>query len=337
VCDLKLEFDQDRIVNMVTVAMEDDLRGWLYLVVQALNFQCRLGGNHPLLKGDSARRFFGPASLVQVEALRYLARSVCAFLKQCSDKVPMLEWESELKSSAVSYTGEGVYAAEKFDKERLMLALPPKHACGSVLATEVSDGWVRGVLENPEWILKNPDDLGEMPKTPRVWAEDAEWELIAAELVDRGVLVPIEEECIAQVRGRRVLGGLFGVRKSRRGKVQGPQRLVMNIIPSNWLQDTIEGDMGLLPTTDKWKSLILRNGEVLLTSSEDLKCCFCVYRLPVVWHRYVALSKPVRRAALGLAGGGSVFAAAAVAPMGWISATGIIQHTHRRLLREWVP
>eukprot|EP00959_Pyramimonas_sp_CCMP1952_P392357 8221926-Pyramimonas_sp.AAC.1 len=94
----------------------------------------------------------------------------------------MLEWESALKSSTVSYTGEGVYAAEKLDRVRLMLALPPNRARGSVLATEVSDGWIRGVLENPEWILENPEDLEEMPKTPRVWAQDAEWELIAAEL-----------------------------------------------------------------------------------------------------------------------------------------------------------
>eukprot|EP00959_Pyramimonas_sp_CCMP1952_P204426 4275068-Pyramimonas_sp.AAC.1 len=173
----------------------------------------------------------------------------------------MLEWESELKSSAVSYTGEEVYAAEKLDRERLMLALPPKHARGPVLATEVSDGWIRGALGKPKWIFKNPEDLGEMPNTPRVWAEDAEWELIAAELVDRGILVPIEEECIAQVRGRCVLGGLFGARKSGHGKGQGPQRLAMNIIPSNWLQETIEGDMGHMPATDKWKSLIVRNGE----------------------------------------------------------------------------
>ncbi|CAK0844516.1 unnamed protein product, partial [Prorocentrum cordatum] len=298
VCDLKLEFDQGRVVNVVTVAMEDGVGGWLYLAVQALNFQCRMGGERPPLKGGSARRFFGPASLVQVKAPRHLARSVCAFLEQCNDKAPMLEWGSELKSSAASRAGE---------------------------------------LENPEWIHKNPEDLGEMPKTPRVWAEGAGWELIAAELVDRGILVPIEEECIAQVRGGRVLGGLFGARKSGRGKGQGPRRLVMNIFPNSWLQETIEGDVGLLPTTDKWESLILRNGEVLLTSSEDLKCCFYVCRLPVVWHRYMALSKPVRRAALGLAGSGSVFVAAAVTPMGRVSATGIIQHIHRRQLREWVP
>ncbi|CAK0812662.1 unnamed protein product, partial [Prorocentrum cordatum] len=320
----------------VDPSFEDDLNGWLKLTVLSLNFQYALGGKHPGLKMAPWKVRHGPASAVQLKALRLLARSVGTFLCQYEGSVANLDWTQELKSSAVSYTGMEVYPAEQLDRERLLLALPAKEACGSVLATEVSEGWIRSVLEHPEWVMKSPAELGEMPKTPRVWAEDDEWELIAAELVNRGILVPIEADEIVKVKGRRVLGGLFGVRKSGHVKGSGPQRLVMNIIPSNWLQETVQGDMGLLPTTDKWKSIILRSGEVMMSSSEDLKCCFYVYRLPAVWHKYMALSKKVSRSCLGLDGTGEVHVAAAVIPMGWVSATGIIQHIHRWLLREWL-
>ena len=53
------------------------------------------------------------------------------------------------------------------------------------------------------------------------WAEDDEWELIAAELVNWGILVPIEADEIVKVEGRRVLSGLFGVRKSGHAKGSG--------------------------------------------------------------------------------------------------------------------
>ncbi|CAK0878059.1 unnamed protein product, partial [Prorocentrum cordatum] len=295
---------------MVALAVEDYMNLWLYWAVQTLGFQSRLGGKHQLLRDDSARRFFGLACFAQAKASRHLARSGCAFLEQHSDEVPNLEWKSELKSSAVGHTGEEVHPAEKLDRERLMIALPPKHADGSVLASEASGGWIRGVLENPEWVLRNPDELGEMPKTLLVWEEGAVWELIAAELVDRRILGPIEEECIVQVRGRRVLGGFFRVRRSGHSMGLGPQRLVMTIIPSNWLQEAIEGD--------------------------ELGWCFYVYPLPEVWHKYMALSKFVSRDVLGLAMAGRVFAAAAAIPMGWISETELSQHIRRRLVREWV-
>ncbi|CAK0818913.1 unnamed protein product [Prorocentrum cordatum] len=279
----------------VDPSFEGDLNGWLKLTVLSLNFQYALGGKHPGPKMAPWKVRHGPASAVQLKALRLLARSVGTFLCQYEGSVANLDWTQELKSSAVSYTGMEVCPAEQLDRERLLLALPPKEACGSVLATEVSEGWIRSVLEHPEWVMKSPAELGEMPKTPRVWAEDDEWELIAAELVNRGILVPIEADEIVKVKGRRVLGGLFGVRKSGHAKGSGPQRLVMNIIPSNWMQETVQGDMSLPPTTDKWKSIILRSGEVMMSSSEDLKCCFYVYRLPAVWHKYMALSKKVTK------------------------------------------
>ncbi|CAK0817390.1 unnamed protein product [Prorocentrum cordatum] len=83
----------------------------------------------------------------------------------------------------------------------------------------------------------------------------------------------------------------------------------------------VEGDMPMLPHSDKWKSVILRSGEVMLWSAEDLTCYLYVYSLRDVWLKYMAISKPVRRCIAGPPGKGMICLAAVVMPMGWISAT----------------
>ena len=81
----------------------------------------------------------------------------------------------------------------------------------------------------------------------------------------------------------------------------------MNVMPPNAIQRTKRGGMDLLPLSEKWKSAVLRSGEVLCMSSEDLKCCFYVHRLPVAWRPYFAFPTPVNRKALGLSGEGEVY------------------------------
>jgi len=46
--------------------------------------------------------------------------------------------------------------------------------------------------------------------------------------------------------------GLIGVSKASYTKGTDLQRLIMNIIPSNHVQLTIEGDMQSLPTDSEW-------------------------------------------------------------------------------------
>eukprot|EP00973_Karenia_brevis_P088064 12212257-Karenia_brevis.AAC.1 len=108
----------------------------------------------------------------------------------------------------------------------------------------------------------------------------------------------------------------------------------MNVIPSNHVQHVIQGDMEALPTDSQWRCIILRDGEYIRWSSADLKCCFYVFRLPVAWRPYLAFERPVERSVIGLEGPGTIHLCSAVAPMGWISATGVIQHLHRNLLRR---
>ena len=90
--------------------------------------------------------------------------------------------------------------------------------------------------------------------------------------------------------------------------------------------------MKTLPNWEAWSPIVLEAGEVLLWSSEDLKCCFYVYAFPAAWRPFMTFNKPIRSELLGLAPGKLVWLASAVGPMGWTSATGAVQHIHRRLL-----
>eukprot|EP00972_Heterocapsa_arctica_P052018 7653761-Heterocapsa_arctica.AAC.1 len=74
----------------------------------------------------------------------------------------------------------------------------------------------------------------------------------------------------------------------------------------------------------------------MLLSGEDMQGCFHVFRLPAVWRKWFALSKPIHRRG----DGGvlqEVWLTVGVVPMGWLSAVGIVQHIHRRLGGSVLP
>ncbi|CAK0839771.1 unnamed protein product, partial [Prorocentrum cordatum] len=251
---------------------------WVHAIVTGLNY-------HYARSWSAAPE--APPSAVQRQALSNLLYEVRVFCDQCSGPIPIVDWESELTAAATSYDGEEVCPAEPLDRTRLLEALPPIDACATVKAVDVTEGWIQ------------------------VWASTSEWELIAGDLVTRGILKPIEYDEIVEVRGQTIRGGMFGAKKGSHVKGEGPQRLVMNTIPSNFLQHAIEGDMPLPPHGHKWKSIVPRSWDVLLWSAEDLKCCFYVYSLCDAWLKYMAISKPVRRAVVGLPGEGLAYLAAA--------------------------
>ena len=97
----------------------------------------------------------------------------------------------------------------------------------------------------------------------------------------------------------------------------------------------IEGDMSLLPLTNSWHVLMLEHGQVVLLSSEDMKCAFYLFRLPDSWLPWLCFSLPATRGALGLDGDATELMdiALAVVPTGWDSATGVVQHVHRSLCK----
>ena len=78
--------------------------------------------------------------------------------------------------------------------------------------------------------------------------------------------------------------------------------------------------------------MISENGETLVWSGEDLKCCFYVFKVPQPRRKWMAFAAPVARSCFFPGSTGVVYLCSKVVPMGWISATGVIQHVQRRVL-----
>eukprot|EP00971_Amphidinium_carterae_P205454 4077458-Amphidinium_carterae.2 len=262
-----------------------------------------LFGAKPLLGAELTGR--------QQDVLERLLEEVSGFLERFGEvQVSFSGVEVNLSKKAISYEGSELYTAESFAWSNLDYALPPAGLAGRVELLPLCSPSIQELLLHPERSLKPLSEV-ELPlSTPGVWCSDQEWCRVAVNLVDQGIL---EAEAIPfspiTVGGKPVLNGLF----------------------SNALQQPILGDMGLLPHHSMWSSLSLPRGQVLLWSSEDLKCAFYLFSLPPCWRPYMAISTQVPGHLLG-SSESWVYLSVRVLPMGWLSACGVIQHVHRRLI-----
>eukprot|EP00972_Heterocapsa_arctica_P023834 3511912-Heterocapsa_arctica.AAC.1 len=57
----------------------------------------------------------------------------------------------------------------------------------------------------------------------------------------------------------------------------------------------IIGDLDYLPLPNEYIGAVVDDDEVMLLSGDDMRGCFHVFRLPVVWRKWFALSKPIHR------------------------------------------
>ena len=222
-----------------------------------------------------------------------------------------------------------------------------------IAGPEVADS-----LRDPESMLVAPEERVAV-RPALVHASDEEWDKIGAELLRRGVVVEIDPNEAPVVCGSRILVGAFGVVKS--GVPVPPAtrvlRLIINAIPSNSVQRPILGDVEKMPVGGEWLYVCLGENDMILWSSDDISGCFHVFSLPVPWRRWMILSKPIRQPVRGSTdsrgvdrgcGGNAprdhssnvrlrqVWLALAVIPMGWLSAVGVVQHLHRRMVTAGV-
>eukprot|EP00971_Amphidinium_carterae_P058295 1153084-Amphidinium_carterae.2 len=151
-----------------------------------------------------------------------------------------VDWTSELRKKFVGYDRAEVHTAEEFTWEQLLPALPPKHLTGKVQLVDLRNENMKELLLNPLLVLKEEHDIPPLPHAPCVWCSDAEWDIVGPKLLEHGVLEIIDYENIAEVRGKKLLNGLFGVRKTTTG-TDGALRLIINLVPSNSTQMTTTG------------------------------------------------------------------------------------------------
>ena len=269
-----------------------------------------------------------PPTRVQCRSVEHLlqqARIACAW----SEKVKELDWEDFFNIKGVDYKGDEVLVARSTGWENLRHALPDE--IGRVnLVDVVSHGLVDYVKGFEDFLVPEEDRIHVRP--PKVVVPPEDWEVLAMNLVKRGVCSVIGGEEVFRVQGKRLLNGLFGVSKQEFAGSVEVHRLIMNLIPLNKIVRGVDGDIATLPAWSSMSPLFLDEGQELLVSSEDVRCFFYIFRTPPEWRKFMAFNRPLPRSMWPVDGTDSAyFLCADVLPMGFKNSVSIAQNIHRNI------
>jgi hypothetical protein len=138
-----------------------------------------------------------------------------------------------------------------------------------------------------------PVDEQSIGKTPSVMVFDEHWEELASNLVSRGLCEVVHESSLHHVGQSVLLNGLFAVGKDEIKNGIAVTRLIMNLKPWNTISRSLSGDVGTLPMVTNMGAMHIHDNEVLMTSSEDLRCFFYLFRVPETWVRFMGFGKRV--------------------------------------------
>ena len=113
--------------------------------------------------------------------------------------------------------------------------------------------------------------------------------------------------------------------------------MIINAIPANALQQTIEVDIRTLPYFGPWSAISIdEEDRVVVWKELDMTSAFYVFRLESAWYKFQTLVKPVSgqfvsRWVPKLWAEESVYPVVAVMAMGLKSSCGLLQQIHRKL------
>ena len=304
---------------------------WHGLVVVGLNFLWTGGSKlRSVCRGEPTK-----AQQLALDRLWMVVKDFVDDSSESQEKVPksptLGEWGKKLGDVRISYHGEIIEKAQVLTLAQIMPGLPPPGYGGSVPLVELCDGELKEKLLNPLGNLLAEEEMPEDLPQPRVHASSGQWELIAKELFERGLVEPVEEP--HQVRGKIITNGAFGVPKP--GKYLEDERPILRLIMDfrgvNSAMKVLEGDIRSLTGAPAMQHIVLPNSSVIRVSAEDLIAAFYLFRLPDGWAKLMCFGEKVPWTALGISRPGTVYLGARVLPMGWSSAVGVLQHAHRRL------
>ena len=89
-------------------------------------------------------------------------------------------------------------------------------------------------------------------KQARMRIEHEEWVILAKELLDRNICKVLRKDQLIEHNGSCLLNGIFSVGKNKFIVDENSQslevlRLIINLVPSNEIQSSIDADVGALP------------------------------------------------------------------------------------------
>ena len=251
-------------------------------------------------------------------------------LSECPEKFEGVSWDQFLSVKSIDYKGDEVRLAKPIRWENLQPALP--QGIGSIPLLEVCElGTLDFVQRFEDYLLPEKDRV--FTKPPRVMVADDSWEQICSGLLSHGVCVLIPKSQVYHMRGRPLLNGLFGVSKDEFVDGWEVYRLIMNMIPVNRLCRNLGGDISTLPSWAGMTPYLLEEGQVIVMSSEDIRCFFYLFEIPLEWRPFMAFGKEVPSCIAPAGAQEPYFLASRVLPMGFLNSVSIAQHVHRRIAR----
>ena len=255
-------------------------------------------------------------------------------LKEKWDHLPFQEF---FRAKTLDYSGEEVKVARRFNWQMVEAALP--EGVGSLRLTDFcAQGTLEYVLNFEKCLLPPQDQL--IGKAPAIMVDQSDWAEVCRGLVARGVCGLMKREQLHHINGRPLMNGLFAVEKGEKGVgSDGLEfevcRLIMNLVPTNSICRNLVGDTCTLPTVVGLSSIILDDDQLLLTSSEDIRCFFYLFQTPQKWWPYMGFAREVPQEALPAGHEGCGWhLVTKVLPMGFVNSVAIAQHVHRRVISQ---
>jgi hypothetical protein len=250
------------------------------------------------------------------------------------EPLPDLNFKSFFSEKGLDYSGEEVRLAMPINWKSVESSLPPEVGCLDI--RDFCSGGVAHFINNiDETILPVEDQVRLKP--PSVMIQGDGWEEVAQGLVQRGLCEVVSEDVIFKINGLPLLNGLFSVAKDEIKDDIKLARLIMNLKPWNMVSRSLSGDVGTLPAITQLGSLHLHDDDVLVTSSEDLRCFFYLFRTPPAWAKFMAFGKEAPRCLIPPGGTAKRwYLAGRVLPMGYLNSVGVAQHIHRAVIQKAV-
>ena len=248
------------------------------------------------------------------------------------EPLPSAGFEEFFEAKGIDYEGEEVRLSKPLIWASLEPSLPKE--VGMLDLRQFCTGGVLQFVEHfSDFLLPEEDQF--VGKPPRVICRSEEWSAVATGLVERGICKVVKESYLHSVGGVPLFNGLFSVGKQEFVGDLEITRLIMNLKPLNAISRSLSGDTGTLPSVTSLGGIYLSDDELLLTSSEDIKCFFYLFKVPDAWVKFLGFGleapKPLVPESFGTERG---YLAALVLPMGYLNSVAIAQHVHRNVVRQ---
>ena len=253
------------------------------------------------------------------------------------ERLPDTDFDQFFKGKGVDYSGEEVQVARRFKWSMVEAAFP--EAVGTLDLEEFCEGGTLEYVRNFESFMLPLEDQF-MGKTPSIMVDLEHWPQVCSGLIRRGVCRAMHISDIHHINGKPVLNGLFAVGKNEFATDEDGSefeicRLITNLVPTNGCCRSLTGDTSTLPSVIGMSSIVLEDHQLLVTSSEDIRCFFYLFRTPPSWWCFMAFGREIPEEALPAECiGRGWYLVTQVLPMGFINSVAIAQHIHRRVINQ---